>query len=202
MRDVLGGDGWDGRDVLDLGCGTGFHLPRWAASRPSGVRRRAAPRPRGGGRPSYGRGWGNVTRAARHGAAGAAAAATRRRRAGPVGVLLRARLRARAARARPGGAPRRDRVRRGQRHLAQHVRCVVPARLPDVRRRRGGARSGPPHGWQRRSLDVVWRFATRADLEAVRAHRARPGGRRRGAGRARGHRGGLRRRTSGGAATS
>ena len=23
---------WDGRDVLDLGCGTGFHLPRWAAS--------------------------------------------------------------------------------------------------------------------------------------------------------------------------
>lgn len=23
---------WDGRDVLDLGCGTGFHLPRFAAS--------------------------------------------------------------------------------------------------------------------------------------------------------------------------
>lgn len=22
---------WDGRDFLDLGCGTGFHLPRWAA---------------------------------------------------------------------------------------------------------------------------------------------------------------------------
>jgi SAM-dependent methyltransferase len=23
--------GWSGRDLLDLGCGTGFHLPRWAA---------------------------------------------------------------------------------------------------------------------------------------------------------------------------
>ncbi|WP_232524659.1 class I SAM-dependent methyltransferase [Nocardioides mangrovicus] len=23
---------WDGRDLLDLGCGTGFHLPRWAES--------------------------------------------------------------------------------------------------------------------------------------------------------------------------
>jgi SAM-dependent methyltransferase len=32
MRRVLGGDGWAGRDVLDLGCGTGFHLPRWAAT--------------------------------------------------------------------------------------------------------------------------------------------------------------------------
>lgn len=23
---------WTGKDVLDVGCGTGFHLPRWAAS--------------------------------------------------------------------------------------------------------------------------------------------------------------------------
>ena len=23
---------WAGRDLLDLGCGTGFHLPRWAAT--------------------------------------------------------------------------------------------------------------------------------------------------------------------------
>ncbi len=27
MAEVLD---WAGRDVLDLGCGTGFHLPRWA----------------------------------------------------------------------------------------------------------------------------------------------------------------------------
>ena len=23
---------WSGRDVLDIGCGTGFHLPRFAAT--------------------------------------------------------------------------------------------------------------------------------------------------------------------------
>jgi len=32
MREILGGVGWTGLDVLDLGCGTGFHLPRFAGS--------------------------------------------------------------------------------------------------------------------------------------------------------------------------
>ena len=32
MASVLGGDGWAGRHVLDVGCGTGFHLPRFAAA--------------------------------------------------------------------------------------------------------------------------------------------------------------------------
>ena len=34
---------WDGAVVLDIGCGTGFHLPRFAADRRAGDRRRAAP---------------------------------------------------------------------------------------------------------------------------------------------------------------
>ncbi|GAA2148704.1 class I SAM-dependent methyltransferase [Nocardioides koreensis] len=32
MTSVLGGGGWAQRSVLDLGCGTGFHLPRFAAT--------------------------------------------------------------------------------------------------------------------------------------------------------------------------
>jgi len=32
MAAVLGGHGWAGRHVLDVGCGTGFHLPRFAAT--------------------------------------------------------------------------------------------------------------------------------------------------------------------------
>jgi len=32
MGSVLDGPGWAGRAVLDLGCGTGFHLPRFATT--------------------------------------------------------------------------------------------------------------------------------------------------------------------------
>ncbi len=32
MLEVLGTGGWTGRVVLDVGCGTGFHLPRFAAA--------------------------------------------------------------------------------------------------------------------------------------------------------------------------
>jgi SAM-dependent methyltransferase len=31
LEDLAGPDGWSGRTVLDLGCGTGFHLPLFAA---------------------------------------------------------------------------------------------------------------------------------------------------------------------------
>ena len=37
MRDAVAPDAWDGRTVLDLGCGTGFHLPRFARSAASVV---------------------------------------------------------------------------------------------------------------------------------------------------------------------
>ncbi|MCW2757470.1 MAG: class SAM-dependent methyltransferase [Nocardioidaceae bacterium] len=39
---------WDGRDVLDLGCGTGFHLARWASSSYGGARRVVGVEPHGG----------------------------------------------------------------------------------------------------------------------------------------------------------
>ena len=45
-RDARRSRRWAGRDVLDVGCGTGFHLPRFAATARAGRRRRAAPRPR------------------------------------------------------------------------------------------------------------------------------------------------------------
>ncbi len=165
MREILGGDGWSGRDLLDLGCGTGFHLPRWAAEARSvyGVE----PHP-------------DL----------ATVAARRTSRLANVTVLpgtaQRVPLAAGTvdvAQARwayffgPGCEP-------GLRELDRVMRRGGTAFVVDNDSSRStfGAwfRRGYPtvdadeverfwsvHGWQRRPLDLVWRFATRAELESV-----------------------------------
>jgi len=164
MREVLGGDGWTGRDVLDLGCGTGFHLRRWAeqARRVYGVE----PHPD-------------------------LAAVARRRtaRLAHVSVLLGtaqdiplAAGTVDVVQARwayffgPGCEP-------GLRELGRVLRRGGTAFVidNDTSRSTFGAwfRRGYPmvqadrverfwstHGWTRRSLDVEWSFATREELEA------------------------------------
>jgi ubiquinone/menaquinone biosynthesis C-methylase UbiE len=164
MREVLGDGGWSGRDVLDLGCGTGFHLPRWAeqARHVYGVE----PHP-------------DLARLA----------ARRTARRGNVTVLtgtaqdvplppasvdvVQARW---AYFFGPGCEP-------GLRELDRVVRRGGTAFVVDIDSSRStfGAwfrraypmvdateveRFWSRHGWQRRSLDVVWRFARRTDLEA------------------------------------
>jgi ubiquinone/menaquinone biosynthesis C-methylase UbiE len=164
MREVLGDGGWCGRDVLDLGCGTGFHLPRWAeqARHVYGVE----PHP-------------DLARLA----------ARRTARRGNVTVLtgtaqdvplppasvdvVQARW---AYFFGPGCEP-------GLRELDRVVRRGGTAFVVDIDSSRStfGAwfrrtypmvdatqveRFWSRHGWQRRSLDVVWRFARRTDLEA------------------------------------
>jgi ubiquinone/menaquinone biosynthesis C-methylase UbiE len=164
MRRVLGGDGWAGRDVLDLGCGTGFHLPRWAAEARS------------------------VTGVEPH---PDLVAVARRRTARLPGVTV---LLGTAqdiplppasidvAQARwayffgPGCEP-------GLRELARVVRRGGTALVIDVDSSRSTfgswfRRSHPEivateierfwssHGWRRERLDVEWRFVRRADLEA------------------------------------
>ncbi len=156
---------WDGTDVLDVGCGTGFHLPRWADGARSVVG--VEPHP------------GLVRIAAR-----------RTRRLTNVSVVcgtaqqlplpsssvdvMQARW---AYFFGPGcepGLAELDRVmRRGG------TAFVVDN---DTSRSTFGAwfRRGYPsvhadeveqfwstHGWQRRALDVEWRFDSRTDLEAV-----------------------------------
>lgn len=167
MRDVLGGDGWAGRDLLDLGCGTGFHLPRWADGQ-DGARTVYGVEPH----PDL-----------------AAVAARRTARRGNVTVLVGTAQRVPlpdasvdVAQARwayffgPGCEP-------GLRELDRVMRRGGTAFVVDNDTSRstfgGWFRRGYPmidadevrafwsrHGWERRSLDVIWRFATRADLEA------------------------------------
>ncbi len=157
--------GWHGRDLLDLGCGTGFHLPRWAAD----ARRVYGVEPH----PDL-----------------AAIARRRTRRLGNVTVLegtaqevplpdasvdvVQARW---AYFFGPGCEP-------GLRELDRVVRRGGTAFVidNDATRSTFGAwfRRGYPdvdphaverfwstHGWQRRPVDIVWRFATRDDLESV-----------------------------------
>ena len=161
IRDL---DDWTGRDVLDLGCGTGFHLPRWAADARSvyGVE----PHP-------------DL----------AAVAARRTARLANVTVLPGTAQRVPLAPATvdvmharwayffgPGCEP-------GLRELDRVMRRGGTAFVVDNDSSRstfgGWFRRAYPsvdagdverfwsaHGWQRRPLDLVWRFTGRADLEA------------------------------------
>ena len=165
MLAVLGEPGWSGRDLLDLGCGTGFHLGRWAAQarRVYGVE----PHP-------------DLLRLA----------ARRTRRLANVSVLSGTAQRiplppasVDVTQARwayffgPGSEP-------GLRELDRVMRRGGTAFVVDndASRSTFGAwfRRGYPsvdpaeverfwslHGWQRKALDIEWRFATRAELESV-----------------------------------
>lgn len=161
-----GGAGWAGRDVLDLGCGTGFHLPRWA---------------RGGARTVVG--VEPHPDLARH-------AARRTRRIGAVTVttgtaqalplpdssvdVVHVRW---AYFFGPGSEP-------GLRELTRVLRPGGTAFVVDNDGTRSTFgrwfREGFPtvdpaaverfwsdHGWSRQPLDMGWRFASYADLEAV-----------------------------------
>ncbi len=164
MRDVLGG-GWSGRDVLDLGCGTGFHLPRWAAE----ARHVYGVEPH----PDL-----------------AALAVRRTRRLGNVTVLLGTAQRLPLAPASVDGVQARwayffgPGCEPGLRELSRVVRRGGTAFVidNDATRstfgdwfRRGYPKVDPVaverfwsgQGWTRIPLDIDWRFDDRADLEAV-----------------------------------
>ncbi len=162
MRSVLD---WSGRDVLDLGCGSGFHLPRWAAGARSVV----------GIEPHR-----DLVALARR----------RTRKLEHVRVLQGSAQRlpladasVDVAQARwayffgPGCEP-------GLRELDRVMRRGGVAFVidNDARRSTFGSwfRRGYPeidpdaverfwslHGWTREPVDIVWRFGSRADLESV-----------------------------------
>jgi SAM-dependent methyltransferase len=157
--------GWSGRDVLDLGCGTGFHLPRWAAD----ARRVHGVEPHPG-----------------------LAALAARRTAGLANVSV-----AVGTAQRLPLPPASVEVMHARWAYFFGPGCEPGLRELDRVMRRGGTgfvvdndtsrstfgswfRRGHPgvhaveverfwslHGWQRRPLDVEWRFTTRQELEAV-----------------------------------
>ncbi len=163
-----GGDAWVGRAVLDVGCGTGFHLPRLAAL--------AGPA-------------GSVTGVEPHG--DLAALARRRTRALPTVAVLQG-----AAQDLPLPDASVDVVHvrwayffgpgcePGLAELARVVRRGGTAFVidNDATRSTFGAwfRRGYPsvdpaaverfwstHGWTRTPVDIRWSFGSRADLESV-----------------------------------
>ncbi len=165
MREILGGRGWAGLDLLDLGCGTGFHLPRWAveARQVHGVEPHPDLARLAGRRTSR---LANVT----------VLAGTAQRIPLPAGSVDVAQARW-AYFFGPGCEP-------GLRELDRVMRPGGTAFVIDNDSSRStfGAwfRRGYPtvraeeverfwstHGWQRRSLDVEWRFRTRDELAAV-----------------------------------
>jgi SAM-dependent methyltransferase len=156
---------WSGCDVLDLGCGTGFHLPRWAST--ARLVHGVEPHP------------------------GLAAIAARRTaRLGNVTVVVGTAQQVPVPHASvdvmqarwayflgPGCEP-------GLRELDRVMRRGGTAFVldNDPTRSTFGAwfRRGHPsvdpvaverfwstHGWHRRPVDTQWRFSTRSDLEAV-----------------------------------
>ena len=158
-------EGWSGCDVLDLGCGTGFHLRRWAAEahRVYGVE----PHPDLAALAAR--------RTSRLANVRVLAGTAQRLPLPPASVdVMQARWAYFFGPACEPGLRELDRVmRRGGTAFVIDI---------DTSRSTFGSwfRRGHPtidafeverfwsgHGWQRHPLDVEWRFATRSELESV-----------------------------------
>ena len=166
---------WDGSRFLDVGCGSGFHLPRWAASAASVVgvephpdlARLAQRRTRRLSNVSV-----SVGTAQALPVADASVDVMQARWA----LLLRPRLRTGAGRARPGDGARRHGVRDRQRRRPLDLRRVVPARLS--RDRPGEVeRFWSLRGWTRIPVDMGWSFDVARRLRGSRADRVHARGR-------------------------